>query len=152
MNVQFEPPPATDTDTSDAYPEDGEPAALEIEDAAAAWCCMLEPGTSDAVDGEPSALEVEDGGRNKQTGFSYFYRYNYIEIDRLVKAKNPERQARDVTSALFLLWDSLTKEEQKEWTDSAPENPYASDTSAAYPEDVEPTAMEYAAAAAWSCD
>ncbi len=66
MNVHLEPPPATDTDTSDAYPEDGEPAALEIEDAAAAWYCMLEPGTSDAVDGEPAALEVEDGGRKKQ--------------------------------------------------------------------------------------
>jgi len=63
----------------------------------------------------------------KLTGFAYFYRYNYREIDTDVKVKNPERQARDVTDALFLLWDSLTKEEQKEWTDSAPENPYASD-------------------------
>lgn len=78
-----------------------------------------------AVDVEPATLEVEDRGRKKQTGFAYFYRYNYIEIDREVKAKNPESQARDVTDALFLLWDSLTKEEQKEWTDSAPENPYA---------------------------
>ena len=59
----------------------------------------------------------------KQTGFAYFYRYNYREIDKEVKAKNPERQARDVTNELFLLWDSLTKEEQKEWTDSAPDEP-----------------------------
>jgi hypothetical protein len=56
----------------------------------------------------------------KQSGFAYFYRYNYIEIDKEVKAKNPDSQARDVTNELFLLWDSLTKEEQKEWTDSAP--------------------------------
>ena len=57
----------------------------------------------------------------KQTGFAYFYRYNYREIDTEVKAKNSERQARDVTDALFLLWDSLTKEQQKEWTDSVPD-------------------------------
>ena len=31
----------------------------------------------------------------KQSGFAYFYRYNYIEIDKEVKAKNPEREARD---------------------------------------------------------
>lgn len=55
-----------------------------------------------------------------QSGFAYFYRYNNIEIDKQVKAKNPESQARDVTNELFLLWDSLTREEQKEWTDSAP--------------------------------
>ena len=59
----------------------------------------------------------------KQTGFAYFYRYKYRETDKEVKAKNPERQARDVTNELFLLWDSLTKEEQKEWTDSAPDEP-----------------------------
>jgi|LakMenE18May11ns_1017448.scaffolds.fasta_scaffold9828029_2 hypothetical protein len=57
----------------------------------------------------------------KQSGFAYFYRYNYPEIDKKVKARNPERQARDVTNELFLLWNSLTKEEQKEWTDSAPD-------------------------------
>ena len=54
----------------------------------------------------------------KQSGFAYFYRSNYTEIDKQVKAKNQEKQARDVTNELFLLWDSLTKEEQKEWTDS----------------------------------
>ena len=51
----------------------------------------------------------------KQTGFACFYRYNYREIDKEVKVKNPEREARDVTDALFLLWDSLTKEEQQDW-------------------------------------
>ena len=62
-----------------------------------------------------------DPPTKKQSGFAYFYRYNYPEIDKQVKAKNQERQARDVTNELFLLWNSLTKEEQKEWTDSAPD-------------------------------
>ena len=66
MNVHLEPPPATDTDTSSAYPDDGEYTA------AAAWYRMLDPGTPDAVDEEPVALEGEDAdwGRKKQTDFA----------------------------------------------------------------------------------
>jgi len=80
----------------------------------AAWTAKDEKEMLQIIDAMNAHLDAK-----KQSGFAYFYRYNYREIDREVKAKNPERQARDVTNELFLLWASLTKEEQKEWADSA---------------------------------
>jgi len=84
----------------------------------AAWTAKDEKEMLKLIDAMNAHLEAK-----KQSGLAYFYRCNYREIDREVKAKNPERQARDVTNELFLLWASLTKEEQKEWTDSAPRIP-----------------------------
>jgi len=86
----------------------------------AAWTAKDEKEMLKIIDAMNAHLEAPS---KKQSGFAYFYRYNYAEIDKEVKAKNPERQARDVTNELFLLWASLTKEEQKEWTDSAPRIP-----------------------------
>jgi len=86
----------------------------------AAWTAQDENEMMKIINAMQEYLEPPPPPK-KQTGFAYFYRFNYREIDTEVKAKNPERQARDVTDALFLLWDSLTKEEQKEWSDSAPD-------------------------------
>jgi hypothetical protein len=51
----------------------------------------------------------------KKTGYIYFCTHNREEI----KANNPKMQAKEITSTLARLWKELTKEEKKEWSDSA---------------------------------
>ena len=53
--------------------------------------------------------------KKKMTGYVYFCSHNREGI----KADNPEMKAQDITGELARLWKELTKEEQKEWTDSA---------------------------------
>jgi hypothetical protein len=76
---------------------------------------------------------------NGQRGFAYFYWGNYRETAKEVKAKDPKSEAKEVTDALFLLWKSLTKKEQQEWTDSVPaDDPFlvADDPSTAVEPDI----------------
>jgi len=51
----------------------------------------------------------------KKTGYIYFCSHNREGI----KTDNPKMAAKEVTSTLARLWKELTKEEQKEWSDSA---------------------------------
>ena len=51
----------------------------------------------------------------KKTGYVYFCSHNREGI----KADHPEMKAQDITRELARLWKELTKEEQKEWSDSA---------------------------------
>ena len=51
----------------------------------------------------------------KKTGYIYFCSHNREGI----KNDNPKMSAKEVTSTLARLWKELTKEEQKEWSDSA---------------------------------
>ena len=53
----------------------------------------------------------------KKTGYAYFCSHNREGV----KTDNPEMKAQDVTRELARLWKELSKEEQKEWSDSAAE-------------------------------
>ena len=53
----------------------------------------------------------------KKTGYAYFCSHNREGV----KTDNPEMKAQDVTRELARLWKELTKDEQKEWSDSAAE-------------------------------
>jgi hypothetical protein len=53
----------------------------------------------------------------KKTGYSYFCSHNRERV----KTDNTEMKAQDVTRELARLWKELTKEEQKEWCNSAAE-------------------------------
>jgi hypothetical protein len=53
----------------------------------------------------------------KKTGYAYFCSHNREGI----KTDNPDMKAQDVTRELARLWKELTKDEQKEWSDSAAE-------------------------------
>ena len=51
----------------------------------------------------------------KKTGYSYFCSYNRDTV----KSENPKMKGQDITRELARLWKELTKDEQKEWSDSA---------------------------------
>jgi formylmethanofuran:tetrahydromethanopterin formyltransferase len=51
----------------------------------------------------------------KKTGYSYFCSYNRDSV----KSENPKMKGQDITRELARLWKDLTKDEQKEWSDSA---------------------------------
>ena len=51
----------------------------------------------------------------KKTGYSYFCSYNRDGV----KSENPKMKGQDITRELARLWKELTKDEQKEWSDSA---------------------------------
>jgi hypothetical protein len=51
----------------------------------------------------------------KKTGYSYFCSYNRDSV----KSENPKMKGQDITRELARLWKELTKDEQKEWSDSA---------------------------------
>ena len=53
----------------------------------------------------------------KKSGYVYFCSFNREGV----KADNPDMKAQDVTRELARLWKELTKDEQKEWSDSAAE-------------------------------
>jgi hypothetical protein len=53
----------------------------------------------------------------KKTGYAYFCSHNREGV----KTDNPEMKAQDITRELARLWKELSKEEQKEWSDSASE-------------------------------
>jgi hypothetical protein len=59
----------------------------------------------------------ETGEKKPKTGYAYFCSYNREGV----KTDNPEMKAQDITRELARLWKELTKEEQKEWSDSAAE-------------------------------
>jgi hypothetical protein len=61
-------------------------------------------------------VEVEEKkSPKKKTGYIYFCSHNREGI----KTDNPKMAAKEVTSTLARLWKELTKDEQKEWSDSA---------------------------------
>jgi len=53
----------------------------------------------------------------KKTGYAYFCSHNREGV----KTDNLEMKAQDITRELARLWKELTKDEQKEWSDSAAE-------------------------------
>ena len=53
----------------------------------------------------------------KKTGYSYFCSYNRDGV----KSENPKMKGQEITRELARLWKELTKDEQKEWSDSAAE-------------------------------
>jgi hypothetical protein len=55
--------------------------------------------------------------KKPKTGYAYFCSHNR----KGVKTDNPEMKAQDITRELARLWNELTKEEQKAWSDSAAE-------------------------------
>ena len=75
---------------------------------------------------KPAESEVEltndDKGKaktspKKKTGYSYFCSYNRDGV----KSENPKMKGQEITRELARLWKELTKDEQKEWSDSAAE-------------------------------
>ena len=64
---------------------------------------------------EAEVEEEEKKSPKKKTGYIYFCSHNREGI----KTDNPKMSAKEVTSTLARLWKELTKEEQKEWSDSA---------------------------------
>jgi hypothetical protein len=69
--------------------------------------------STDDVKGKKS----EEGKKSpkKKTGYSYFCSYNRDSV----KSENPKMKGQDITRELARLWKELTKDEQKEWSDSA---------------------------------
>jgi len=65
--------------------------------------------------GSPKKEESEKASPKKKSGYIYFCKHNREGI----KTDNPGMSAQDVTRTLARLWKELTKEEQKEWNDSA---------------------------------
>ena len=63
----------------------------------------------------PKKEETEKASPKKKSGYIYFCKHNREGI----KTDNPGMSAQDVTRTLARLWKELTKEEQKEWNDSA---------------------------------
>jgi structure-specific recognition protein 1 len=75
---------------------------------------------------KPAESEVEltndDKGKaktspKKKTGYSYFCSYNRDGV----KSENPKMKGQEITRELARLWKELTKDEQKEWSDSVVE-------------------------------
>ena len=58
-----------------------------------------------------------EGEKKPKTGYAYFCSHNREGV----KTDNPEMKAQYITRELARLWKELTKEEQKEWSDSATE-------------------------------
>ena len=82
--------------------------AVEVEDEVEVEKPVAKKQAKKPVDDEKPAPK-------KMTGYVYFCSHNREGI----KADNPEMKAQDITGQLARLWKELTKEEQKEWTDSA---------------------------------
>ena len=59
----------------------------------------------------------ETGEKKPKTGYAYFCSHNREGV----KTDNPEMKAQDITRELARLWKELSKDEQKEWSDSAAE-------------------------------
>ena len=59
--------------------------------------------------------EEEELIPKKKTGYSYYCSYNREGV----KEENPEMTGKQVTSELACQWKELSKEEKKEWSDSA---------------------------------
>ena len=68
-------------------------------------------------DEKPAPKKKTEGEKKPKTGYAYFCSYNREGV----KTDNPEMKAQDITRELARLWKELTKEEQKEWSDSAAE-------------------------------
>jgi hypothetical protein len=69
--------------------------------------------STDDVKGKKS--EEGKTSPKKKTGYSYFCSYNRDSV----KSENPKMKGQDITRELARLWKELTKDEQKEWSDSA---------------------------------
>ena len=65
-------------------------------------------------DEKPAPKKKTEGEKKPKTGYAYFCSYNREGV----KTDNPEMKAQDITRELARLWKELTKEEQKEWSDS----------------------------------
>ena len=63
----------------------------------------------------PKKEETDEKASKKKSGYVYFCKHNREGI----KTDNPGMSAQDVTRTLAGLWKDLTKEEQKDWNDSA---------------------------------
>ena len=66
---------------------------------------------------KPAPKKKTEGEKKHKTGYAYFCSYNREGV----KTDNPEMKAQDITRELARLWKELSKEEQKEWSDSAAE-------------------------------
>jgi len=64
-----------------------------------------------------SKEESEEKASPKKSGYIYFCKHNREGV----KTENPSMKAQDITRTLAALWKELTKNEQKEWNDSATE-------------------------------
>ena len=84
--------------------------AVEVEDEVEVEKPVAKKQAKKPVDDDKPAPK-----KKKMTGYVYFCSHNREGI----KADNPEMKAQDITGELARLWKELTKEEQKEWTDSA---------------------------------
>ena len=71
----------------------------------------------ESTDDEKPSLKKDKSSPKKKTGYVYFCSYNREGV----KSQNPEMTGKDITRELARLWKELTKEEQKEWTDSVAE-------------------------------
>ena len=59
--------------------------------------------------------DEEEPVPKKKTGYSYYCSYNREGV----KEENPKMTGKEVTSELARQWKELSKEEKKEWSDSA---------------------------------
>jgi len=76
-----------------------------------------EEETDDDEKPKKQAKKKETGEKKPKTGYAYFCSHNREGV----KTDNPEMKAQDITRELARLWKELTKDEQKEWSDSAAE-------------------------------
>ena len=71
--------------------------------------------TDDKVTKKKAVPKKEES--EEKAGYIYFCKHNREGV----KTKNPSMKAQDITRTLAALWKELTKEEQKEWNESATE-------------------------------
>ena len=65
----------------------------------------------------PKEESEEKASPKKKSGYIYFCKHNREGV----KTENPSMKAQDITRTLAALWKELTKEDQKEWNESATE-------------------------------
>jgi len=69
------------------------------------------------TDDDKKQAKKEIKEKKPKTGYAYFCSHNREGV----KTGNPEMKAQDITRELARLWKELSKDEQKEWSDSAAE-------------------------------
>ena len=76
---------------------------------------LAKPTESEDESANDKKSEEAKTSPKKKTGYSYFCSYNRDGV----KSENPKMKGQDITRELARLWKELTKDEQKEWSDSA---------------------------------
>ena len=74
-----------------------------------------EEPTDDSEEEEKVSPKKKASASKKKTGYAYYCSHNR----ETVKEDNPDMKGNEITKELARQWKELSKEEQKEWSESA---------------------------------